>query len=88
MTDVESVESYAVFSGLAAQSVEALRPKFPRWARYLRDHGVTRIPKWPLTADAHACNLLNLLIRQGSKERNASIEHDLRNLTRIRPYKI
>jgi hypothetical protein len=88
MTDVECIESYVIRSGLAAQSVEVLRPEFPRWAEYLRAKGVDQIPASPLTEDGFASSLLSLLIRQGSKERNASIEHELRNLTRIRPYKI
>jgi hypothetical protein len=88
VTEVECIESYAIRSGLAPQSVEELRLKFPRMVRYMHEQGVTQIPVSPLTADARASSLLSLIIRQASKERNASIEHDLRNLTRIRPYKI
>jgi hypothetical protein len=88
MTDVEAIESYLVHSGLAPPSVDALRPEFPRWARHLRERGVTEIPDSPLTVGAHASNLLSLLTRQGSKQRHSSIEHDLRNLTRMRPWKL
>jgi hypothetical protein len=31
MVDVEVIESGLVRSGLAPQSVDALRPEFPRW---------------------------------------------------------
>lgn len=86
VTEVECIESYAIRSGLAPQSVEELRPKFPRMVRY--EQVVTQVPASPLTTDARASSLLCLLIRQASKERNAGIEHDLRNLTRTRPYKI
>jgi hypothetical protein len=88
MTDVEAIESYLVHSGLAPQSVNALWPEFPRWIQYLRKRGVIEIPDSPLTADAHASSLLSLLTRQGSKVRNSSIEHDLRNLTCTRPWKL
>jgi hypothetical protein len=88
MTDVEAIESYLVHSGLAPPSVDELRPELPRWVRHLRERGVTEIPDSPLTADAHASNLLSLLIRQGSQLRHSSIEHDLRNLTRTRPWKL
>jgi hypothetical protein len=54
----------------------------------MHEQGLSEIPTSPLTGDARAVSLLSLLIRQGSDERDSGIEHDLRNLTRIRPYKL
>lgn len=47
MTDEERIEQFLLNSGLVAQSVEALRPRFPRWARYLHEQGVKEIPTSP-----------------------------------------
>lgn len=87
MTDVGAVEAFLLRSGWVAQSVDAVRPELPRWVLYLRKKGVTQVPNSPLTGEAHATNLLTLLARQGSKERDSTIEHELRNLTGVRPYK-
>lgn len=87
----DSMVSFMLFSGLVAQSVEALLPKLGRWERQLRERGFTSVPSYPWSAasfeEVQAGNLLNLLIRQGSLDRNARIEHELRNLTGVRPYK-
>ena len=53
----------------------------------MRRQGVTEIPASPLTADAHASNMASLLIRQAAGQRGDTIAHELRNLTRIRPFK-
>jgi hypothetical protein len=87
MTDVERLEKFAVMSGLAPPSVDAIRPDFPRWVRYMHKHGVTEIPDSPLTGDAHAVNVASMLIRQNAGFKGDSIAHELRNLTRIRPWK-
>lgn len=82
---------YMYRSGWVFQSVEAVRPKLPRWERLLRTSGVTAIPTLPSrswsAADSRAHNMLNLLMRQASKDRDKPLEHGLRNLTRVRPYK-
>jgi hypothetical protein len=88
VTDEQRIEQYLVRSGLSPQSVEALRPDFPRWIRRLRERGVDQVPSSPLTADGLASNELLLLIKQGSKDRDSNIEHELRNLTRVRRYKL
>jgi len=88
MTDTERLESFAVRSGLAPGSVDALRPDFPRMVKYMREHGVTEIPDSPLTGDAHATNMASLLIRQAARHKGDAIAHELRNLTGIRPWKI
>jgi hypothetical protein len=62
-TDIERLERFAVMSGLAPQSVDAIRPDFPRWVRYMRQHGVNEIPDSPLTCAAHAVNMASVLIR-------------------------
>ena len=87
MTNEYRIAASAIRSGLAPQSVEALRPEFPRWIRHLCRNGVVEIPDSPLTADGHASNLLSLLIRQGSDIRDSAVEHNLRDMTRTRPYK-
>jgi len=46
----EDIEHWLYLSGLMAPSVEALRPDFPRWRRYLGERGVTEI-RSPLSAD-------------------------------------
>lgn len=53
VTDEERIEKYLINSGLAVQSIEVLRPDFPRWIRRLREQGVDQIPTSPLTADGH-----------------------------------
>jgi hypothetical protein len=88
MNDVERLEAFAVRSGLAPQSVDAIRPDFPRWVSYMREHGVTEIPDSPLTGNAHATNIASLLIRQAAGHRGDTIAHELRNLTGIRPWKL
>ena len=89
----DDIVNYMRRSGLAPQSVEAVRPDLPRWETQLRSWGVTAIPRLPSRswshAESRAHNLLNLLIRQGSLERDKSFEHYLRNLSpEVRPYKL
>ncbi|MGH3303186.1 MAG: hypothetical protein ACRDOK_16200 [Streptosporangiaceae bacterium] len=48
---------------------------------------MAEIPTDPFATDAYAASLLILLLRQASDVRNSVIEHDLRNLTGIRPWK-
>jgi hypothetical protein len=89
VTDEDRIEFFAIRSGLVAQSLDALRPKFHRWVRRLHALGVTDIPTSPLSGDARAVNLLSQFIRQAvpAPYRDRSIEHNLRNLTGIRPPK-
>lgn len=87
MTDVECIERYALLSGFTAPSLDEARPEFPRMAAFMHKQGIRQIPDSPITADARASTMLILLLRQGSKVRDPSIEHDLRNLTGIRPWK-
>jgi hypothetical protein len=70
-------------NGLMAQSVERCKPLFPRWRRFLEENEVSSINP----AGAHCSNLLNLLVRQAADVRIPAIEHNLRDLARIRPYK-
>ncbi len=67
--------------------VDAIRPDFPRWARYVKENGVTEIPDSPLAGDFHAINTVSMLIRQKAGFKGDSIAHELRNLTGIRPWK-
>jgi hypothetical protein len=86
----DEIEEWLYRSGLIASSVTALRPDFPRWRRQLLARGVSRIPLSLRSADggeALATNMLSLLVRQASDERNPAIEHNLRNLVGARPFK-
>ena len=87
MIDEERLERFAVLSGLAAQSVDALRPDFPRMLRYMREQGIAETPDSPLTGEAHAVNVASLLIRQAARHKSDTIAHELRNLTGTRPWK-
>ncbi len=86
----EDIVAYVWRQGLVRQSVERMLPEIPRWEQFLRVHGVTEIPRrghpWSPTR-SRAENLLNLLIRQSAIERDSTLEHGLRNLTGVRPYK-
>jgi len=75
---------------LAAQSIEACRSAFPRWRHQLALQGIDHVPSPLSTApsDARAVNLLCLLVRQHSDHRDPMVEHNLRNVAGIRPYKL
>jgi hypothetical protein len=88
VNDVERLEHFAIMSGLAPQSVDAIRPDLPRWVRYMKKNGMTEIPDSPLAGHSHAVNLANLLIRQKAGFKDDSIARELRNLVGIRPWKL
>jgi hypothetical protein len=88
VNDVDRVEYFAIMSGLAPQSVDAIRPDFPRWVRYMKGNGVTEIPVSPLAGDSRAVNMASMLVRQKARFKGDSIAHELRNLTGIRPWKL
>ena len=75
---------------LVAESIERLRPHFPSFRRQMCQRGFDRVPP-PLCSagpkDDLAADLFLLLIKQAMdpKTRDASDEHNLRNITRIRP---
>lgn len=83
----DDIEAYMWRSGLVRQSVEAIRPLLPRAERWLRSLGVDAVPRRPGQGPARAENLVNLFIRQAAKVRDPQVEHMLRNLTGIRPFK-
>jgi hypothetical protein len=93
MTDAECIEALLLNSGLAGQSLDAVRPDLPRWLGYLHRRGVTHIPTAPWRAgpaDTLAVNLLCQLALQASPRTDdmaTSMAHNLRNLTNTRPYK-
>lgn len=74
---------------MTAPSVEAYRRAFPRWRARLISLGVDRVPPFPAysSADVRATNHLTLLIKQGAAVRDPAGEHNIRNLTGVRPYK-
>ncbi len=86
-THADAIIEYMRRSGLVAQSVEAAIELLPRWEKRLRERGIEVVPRYPGQGPARAENELNLLIRQGAMVRDPAIEHQLRNLTRVRPHK-
>jgi hypothetical protein len=89
---IDDIRRYLKLSGLVPQSVEALEPDLLRWERHLRQRGVNFIPPlisrtWCSPTEARAHNELALLLAQGFAERQPWVEHELRNLVGIRPYK-
>ena len=87
---LDEIRRWLLRSGVAGISLAALESDLPRWPGYLRARGVTGIPPFPSTdpRDAHATNLLCLLLKQAKPERVAAEEHDLRNLAQVRPHKV
>lgn len=85
---------YLRMSGCVPASVERLRPDLSRWVARLRRRGVTYVPSLTHATgsaidDVRAHNEINLLVRQASLNRgDRSVEHALRNLSRVRPYKV
>lgn len=75
--------------GMTAPSVVEYRAQFPRWRRRLASLRIDRLPPFPAFSppDVAATNHLLLLIKQGAKFRDPAGEHNLRDLTRVRPYK-
>lgn len=92
---VADLERYAIRRlGLVAQSIEALRPKFPRWLRRLRDeYGFEAVPRYPYEGwPPHRVALFDNVLAEMHKSA-ARVDpdgaHHLRNLIRFpgRPYK-
>lgn len=71
---------------LAAQPVETMRPKFPRWVRRLQEWGVAEVP---LTLGSASARYVDLFANKESEEPSAQlIAHDIRDtMSEIRPYK-
>jgi hypothetical protein len=90
VTDLDRIARFAAMSGLATQSIDAIRPRFPRWVRKMNEAGITRIPTVPCAPDndPRAVNMLNMFILQAAPGGNRTVAHELRNLTGIRPYKL
>jgi hypothetical protein len=94
---IDAIIEYLYRSGYTPQSVESLRPDLPRWVRRLQARGVGQVPSLPVTeerswdpVDAAAHNELNLLMLQAASDhaRNRALAHHLRNLTRVRGFKL
>ena len=49
---------------------------------------MTEIPDSPLAGHPHGVNMASMLIRQKARVKGDSIARELRNLTRIRPWKL
>ena len=70
---------------LAAQSLEALVPNFPRWLRRLAKQGVGDVP---LVPGSESARWIDLLVLQASPGRGGKQAHDMRDtLPALRPYK-
>jgi len=83
----DDIIRYLRLSMWVQQSVDAVEAKLDRWISRLRVRGVTAIPRLGLAscspAEARAHNELNLLMLQEAPIRNQSLEHPLRDLTRV-----
>jgi len=87
----DDIIHYLYRSGWVRQSVDAVGDQLPRWERRLRSPGITAISRLPSRSwsrkESRAHNQLNLVMRQASRERDSALEHQLRILTAVRPYK-
>lgn len=88
-TDEEFTHFLVTYCGMTEPSVIDYRVQFPRWRRRLTSLGIDRLPPFPAfsPSDVAATNHLLLLIKQGAMFRDPAGEHNLRDLTRVRPYK-
>ena len=68
--DIERLEHFAIMSGLAPQSVDAIRPDFRRCVRYMKENGVTEIPDSPLTGSPLDVNLASMAPVSGLHDDN------------------
>ena len=89
---LDDLRRWLVLSGVGS-SIDKLEPILPRWARRLRDMRVTdvmppTVSRGPM--DDRVSSLLCLWLKQAMapEDRNAAAEHDLRNLTRTRPWRV
>jgi hypothetical protein len=76
--DYSDIEEYMLRSGYVWISVEQLRPRFPRWRRFLLENGVERVSRY----DAKANNLMVSVLRgaRPRSQRDEEYEHNLRNV--------
>ena len=75
--DSSDIEDYILRSG-AAPSLRLMRPRFPRWRRFLLENGVERVS----LHDAVSSNLMVLLIKgRAPKEfQDQDALHNIRNM--------
>lgn len=70
--------------------VETVLEEPPRREDRLRSLGITEIPRLPSRSRSWETSLvrnhLDLLMKQAAQERDAAIEHRLRNITGVRNY--
>lgn len=84
---VDDIRRWLLRSGFVAQSLDAVEKDLPRWERYLRERGVTRIPPFPSRdpRDARATSLLCMLVEQAKASTDGDKAHHLRSVTNTRP---
>ena len=83
----DAIVEYMRRSAWVAQSIDAVLPELPRGGKRLRERGLDSVPRYPGQGPARAENELNLLMRQAARERDTTIEHQLRDMTQVRPPK-
>lgn len=90
---LEDLRRWLLLSGLTARSLDLLEPDLPRWERRLRSMGVSEV--LPPTAsrgrlDDRVSSLLCLWTKQAMADENRdhAAEHELRNLTGTRPWRV
>jgi hypothetical protein len=81
----DDIASYLSWYG-AAQGIDAMRPRFPRWIRHMRELGVADVP---LTLGSASARHIDRMALQVSTNPEAKLRaHDARDTQpEIRPYK-
>ena len=85
MLTADDIASY-LSETLAAQSVDAMAPNFPRWLRRLRELGVADVP---LTLGTESARRIDLFVLHDSRNpATRQRAHDVRDtMPELRPYK-
>ena len=89
----EDIRRWLILSGLTGPSLEKVGRCITRWEHRLGDMGVTEVVPPMISrnaADDRVSSLLCLWVKQAmaKEDRDPTAEHELRNLTATRPWKV